>query len=377
MGITKIRTTPYHPMSNGFCENFNGVLKSMLKYASEFPKAWDKFIPYLLFAYREVPQASTGFSPFELLYGRQVPGPLDVLREAWTGDDPEQKDALQYILQIRDRLSSMMEIAHQNKESAQLSQKMWYDRAARDRSFQVGDKVLILLPSSAAKLQAMWQGPAVVTRKISDLDYEVDFGKRKPKKIYHANMLRKWHERKLDSFLAARVERVNDLDEQTKLPYVSDSIQTWQDVEISGKLTDEQRQSLSMLLHEYSSVLSSEPGCTYVITHSVLTTDEIPVRQRPYRIPQAMRNIVKSEIDKMLKSGYIEPANSPYGYPIVIVKKADSTWRFCIDYRRLNAKTLFDPQPMPQVDELIEKVSDAKYISTIDLAKARVLADSS
>ena len=263
----------------------------------------------------------------------------------------------------------MMEIAHQNKESAQLAQKTWYDRAARDRSFQVGDKVLILLPSSAAKLQAKWQGPAVVTRKISDLDYEVDFGKRKPKKIYHVNMLRKWHERKLDSFLAARVERVNDLDEQTKLPDVSDSNQTWQDVEISGKLTDEQRQSLSTLLHEYSSVLSSEPGCTDVITHSVLTTDEIPVRQRPYRIPQAMRNIVKSEIDKMLKSGYIEPANSPYASPIVMVKKADSTWRFCIDYRRLNAKTLFDPQPMPRVDELIEKVSDAKYISTIDLAK--------
>ena len=74
MGITKIRTTPYHPMSNGLCENFNGVLKSMLKkYASEFPRAWDKFIPYLLFAYREVPQASTGFSPFEFGFILLIP----------------------------------------------------------------------------------------------------------------------------------------------------------------------------------------------------------------------------------------------------------------------------------------------------------------
>ena len=100
-----------------------------------------------------------------------------------------------------------------------------------------------------------------------------------------------------------------------------------------------------------------------------MTTDNMAVRQRPYRIPQAMRDTVKAEIDKMLKAGYIEPANSPYGSPIVMVKKTDSTWRFCIHYRRLNAKTVFDSQPMPRVDELIEKVGAARYISTIDLAK--------
>lgn len=54
-------------------------------------KDWDKLIPYVLFAYREVPQASTGFSPFELLYGRTVRGPLDVLRETW--EEPKAKDA--------------------------------------------------------------------------------------------------------------------------------------------------------------------------------------------------------------------------------------------------------------------------------------------
>ncbi|VDI11022.1 Hypothetical predicted protein [Mytilus galloprovincialis] len=82
--ISKLRTSPYHAMCNGLCEKFNGVLKKMLKaYARQTPKTWDAYIPYLLFAYREVPNESTGFSPFELLYGRHIRGPLAVLKEEW------------------------------------------------------------------------------------------------------------------------------------------------------------------------------------------------------------------------------------------------------------------------------------------------------
>ena len=75
--IKPIRTTPYHPQTDGLVERFNGTLKAMLKKAaSEDGRDWDRLLPYLLFAYREVPQASTGFSPFELLYGHNVRGPL-------------------------------------------------------------------------------------------------------------------------------------------------------------------------------------------------------------------------------------------------------------------------------------------------------------
>ena len=82
--IHPIQTSPYHPQTDGLVERFNQILRSMLrKVADEEGKDWDKFIPYLLFAYREVPQASMGFSPFELPYGRHVRGPLDILRETW------------------------------------------------------------------------------------------------------------------------------------------------------------------------------------------------------------------------------------------------------------------------------------------------------
>ena len=79
--VHPIRTTPYHPQTDGLVERFNKTLKSMLRKAvTKEGKDWDKLIPYLLFAYREVPQASTGFSPFELLYGRAVKGTLDIIR---------------------------------------------------------------------------------------------------------------------------------------------------------------------------------------------------------------------------------------------------------------------------------------------------------
>ena len=81
--IQPIRTTPYHPQTDGLVERFNQTLKLMLrKTAVKEGIDWDKMLPYVLFAYREVPQTSTGFSPFELLYGYQVRGPLDVLKGA-------------------------------------------------------------------------------------------------------------------------------------------------------------------------------------------------------------------------------------------------------------------------------------------------------
>ncbi len=84
LGLKSIRTSVYHPTTDGLVERFNRTLKTMIrKFVHEDAKNWDKWLEPLLFAVREVPQASTGFSPFELLYGRQPRGVLDVLRETW------------------------------------------------------------------------------------------------------------------------------------------------------------------------------------------------------------------------------------------------------------------------------------------------------
>ena len=79
ISLKQLTTTPYHPMCNGLVEKINGTLKTMLKQVcAENPHDWDKYLNAALFAYREVPQESLGFSPFDLIYGRSVHGPMAI-----------------------------------------------------------------------------------------------------------------------------------------------------------------------------------------------------------------------------------------------------------------------------------------------------------
>jgi len=84
-------------------------------------------LPYLLFAYREVPQASTGFSPFELLYDQQVWGPLDVLKETCETDKRSNEIVVSYVLSVQEKLARMSEMMTTKLVKAQNDQKRWYD----------------------------------------------------------------------------------------------------------------------------------------------------------------------------------------------------------------------------------------------------------
>uniref|UniRef100_A0A3P9K2N1 Integrase catalytic domain-containing protein n=1 Tax=Oryzias latipes TaxID=8090 RepID=A0A3P9K2N1_ORYLA len=174
LGIKRIRTTPYHPQTDGLVERFNQTLKQMLrKFVADTGRDWDKWLPFVLFAYREVPQASTGFSPFELLYGWPVQGPLDLLRKEWEATKkPVPEGILSYVLQMRERLEKYQDEAQVNLERAQQDQKYWYDKRARQREFKPGEMVLILLPTSSNKLLAKWQGPYEVLRRTGPVTYE-------------------------------------------------------------------------------------------------------------------------------------------------------------------------------------------------------------
>ena len=196
LSITQLTTTPYHPMCNGLTEKFNGTMKTMLKrLCSEQPKQWHRYINPLLFAYREVPQESTGFSPFELLYGRAVRGPMFILKELWTKEveAPEVKNSYQYVFELREKLEDTLNIAHSELQKAQQKGKHYYDRKTKVRKFQEGDKVLVLLPTDHNKLQMQWKGPFEVSAVVGLNDYKV---KVKGKdKVYHANLLKRYFAR--------------------------------------------------------------------------------------------------------------------------------------------------------------------------------------
>ena len=163
--IKPIGTTPYHPQTDGLVQRFNQTIKTMLKKTEG--KNWDELLPYLLFTYRE---ASTDFSLFELVYGRPVRGPLDILKVSWESSPKSSKSVVSY---VQERLQNLCDLVRINLQQTQTAQKLWYDRNARSRAFDPGDQVLVLLPTSNNTLLAEWQGPYQITRRVSKVNYEL------------------------------------------------------------------------------------------------------------------------------------------------------------------------------------------------------------
>ena len=144
LSVSQLTTTPYNPACNGLVEKFNGTLKNMLKKVCvEKPKQWDRFIDPLLFAYREAPQESLGFSPFELLYGRTVRGPLSILKELWTNErnDEEVCTTYEFVVDLRNRLEETLKLAQEELKKNKGRYKFYADRKRKNMSFEPGMKV--------------------------------------------------------------------------------------------------------------------------------------------------------------------------------------------------------------------------------------------
>lgn len=108
--------------------------------------------------------------------------------------------------------------------------------------------------------------------------------------------------------------------------------------------------------------------------HSIVTKNDIPIYSKLYRYPEVHKNEVNTQIEEMLKSKIIQHSNSPYNSPIWIVpKKLDNSgrqkWRIVIDYRKLNDVTIDDKFPIPNLEDIFEKLGNANYFTTLDLAK--------
>ena len=118
--VKAIRTSVYHPATDGLTERFNRTLKSMIrKFVHEDARNWHQWLDPLLFAVREVPQASTGFSPFELLYGRKPRGVLDLIKENWEEGSSDSKNEIQYVMDLRAKLHSLGVLSREHLHRAQ------------------------------------------------------------------------------------------------------------------------------------------------------------------------------------------------------------------------------------------------------------------
>jgi hypothetical protein len=406
LSIKKLVATPYHPICNGLIEKVNGNLKLMLKrMCAERPRDWDR-LGQMLFAYREAPSESLGFSPFELLFGRKVRGPMSILRELWTKDEitPEVKSTYEYVIDLKDRLSETCKLAHDILLKSQHKYKKYYDRKSKPRTLQIGDQVLILLPTDRNKLLMQWKGPFPVVGKFNDVDYVIKIkGKEKP---FHINNLKQYFCRSekpecrsekpeeaesavcifdtdldtsnyndlLSVEIVATIQDVDDVsldfghERIITLPRAEQK-ETCDDVKLGPELNTDDRSELVELIQSYNDILTDIPGSTNIIQCEIRLTTNDPVRSRPYPVPYAVRETITAEVNNMLALGVIERSTSPYASPIVLVKKKDGSIRFCIDFRKLNKITIFDPEPMPNPEHLFSQLTKGHYFSKIDLSR--------
>ena len=92
-----------------------------------------------------------------------------------------------------------------------------------------------------------------------------------------------------------------------------------------------------------------------------------PISLPPYRMAPAKLKELKAQLQELVDGGFIRPSISPWGAPVLFVKKKDGTWRFCVDYRQLNKVTIRNKYPLPQIDDLFDQLQGAKVFSKIDL----------
>ncbi|KAJ8018540.1 hypothetical protein HOLleu_43415 [Holothuria leucospilota] len=387
LGVEQIVSTAYHPQTQGALERYHQTLKSMLrKFRHDFQDDWDKGVDLLLFATRETPNESTGFSPFELIYGHEVRGPLKLLKEKWLCEPEAQTNVLDFVSTFQERLFNARQIALDNLGKSQTSMKVWYDKKAQDRTFKKGDKVLLLLPTHGDPLRAKFCGPYLVQEKRGKVNYVISTpDRRKKKRLCHINMLKEFYDRTSTVNVAVAVseeelDKEEDINEDhvpgqsTYVPPPSgimyDNTETLQNLNEKLKHLDEaQRQEIVQIIGRYPRVFRSTPGRTTLVEHDVDVKDSPPIKQQPYRMNPMKQEIVKKEIQYMLENNLISPSNSPWSSPVLLVPKEDGTQRLCIDYRKVNSVTVTDSFPIPRLDDCIDRIGHATYVSKFDLLK--------
>ncbi|XP_069970993.1 uncharacterized protein [Penaeus vannamei] len=377
---------------NGRVERFHATLKASLrKLCSDKPREWHRYLVPTLFAMREIPSDRTGFSAFELLYGRTVQGPLSVLRDLW--EDITMRDdvgsSFQYVIELKDKLKECAKIAAQNAEISSSKFKSYFDLKSQDRKFSPGEEVFVLLPDNQNKLLMSWSGPYTVLECRNKVNYLIGEGGKQ--KLLHANLLKKYHRRatssqpnvmeeesKIDAEMNPQIVQ-NCILEDTELsdsnfPLTSDGeepiLPESDQPEICSDLSAEQKSDIDSVIAEFVDVFSLTPGCTNTLEHDIEVHTTERIKSKVYPIPIHLKPHFEDEVDQLLEQGIIELSSSPHSSPVVMVKKSDGSYRMAIDYRAVNSVTNFHAEPACTMEEDLYKFSGCNYFSELDLTKA-------
>jgi hypothetical protein len=199
LGVSKTRTTPYNPKSDGMIERFNRTLLNIVSLMLDpvkHQRDWDEQLPYVGLAYRSAVHESTGETPNMLMMGREVSLPIDLMVETLSEDEDEDDDDLvsDFALELRERLRQAHERARKVLHSSSLRQKRNYDRRSHGGGFEEGEFVWLFShqrkPGITRKLRLPWEGPYLVVQKFSDVHVRIQKSPRAKSKVIHVDRLK-------------------------------------------------------------------------------------------------------------------------------------------------------------------------------------------
>ncbi|GFX55012.1 retrovirus-related Pol polyprotein from transposon 412 [Trichonephila clavipes] len=372
-GINVVRSSVYHPQSNPV-ERFHRTLKRILRVICiESSPEWEKQLPAALFALRTITYESTGFTPAELVHGKNLRTPITLLYENWMGTTGEVTPVVEYVFQLINRLKSCQELAIEKMEETKIKRKAWHDKNAIKREFS--EENLVLKMNRPNKLSVQWKGPGKIEKKISETNYVVSFNNNtESNQVFHVNMLKPYYKRaEIINMINSRAkEGSNELEENfpciDSSPNIFDFDEITKHSQLGNRLNVQQIEKLKEIICRYSKIFSNEPGKTHLVEHDIELINDVPIRTKPYRMSARQTDLLQ-EIRKMLKYQVIEIGESDYASPMILVETTGRDPRLCIDYRKLNEVIRTQFYPLPNIDHRIETVAAAKYITLLDLTK--------
>ncbi|XP_068229084.1 uncharacterized protein [Palaemon carinicauda] len=356
-GVHHQTSTAYHPESQGLVERSHQTLKTVLTKLGEAGSSdWEENLPYALFALRQARSETTGYSPFELLYAHSTRGPLDILYEAW--EDSSKAFWVEELPDIQAKIRTAWEIAKASEAKVQDITKGHVDRKAQDRSFEVGDQVLVLRPGEQRPLSTKFTGPHKNLGKKGKLNYLVDCGIRRAKWL-HINLLKPYQ------------QRANVVGTVTQVHSPESNSEVLANFKLVTPVLDTvKRDIVKNLLLQHPQVVRDTLGHTQLLEHKIdLVPGTCPIRQNYYRLNPQRAERVSEQIKLQLSLGLIEESESPWASPVVLVPKEGGGDRLCIDFCKLNAVTKPESYPLPRIEDCLESLGESPYLSKIDLEK--------
>ncbi len=357
-GIEKLQTSAYRPQSNGVVERLHGTLKPILAKVIDSLGDWVRFLPIALFAIRQIPNRDVGFSPHEMIFGRAMRGPLDIVYAGWIDSGVREQLSEDWVLSLCDRLEVLHDIAYEKGLVESAKRKSQYDKHASKRELKVGDSVMTRIPGRNGQFEDSWSGPHEVVEKMSRVNYKVKEKGSHKNRVVHINSCRPCRVESRDILACCVVAEEIEIEKEMERAILSEE-----------KCDDYNEGDVKVLLDKFIDVFKDEPGDSDVVEMTIKPIEGSGVVcKRPYSIPMHLRKGVEEQIEKLKKAGIIEESESEWASPIVPVKKPDGSVRLCVDYRELNSITPLQRYYIPNLPEILDKVGNSSVLSKVDLS---------